>query len=145
MAERRPKIEVRAEPPPPLQGQRLVRPALKLITRLHDLGTQRDHAANRKLFFDQYAALLLMYFCDPALGSLRALQQATGWEKTRQALGIERASLGSLSEAARIFDAESLRPIVQELAAQAVPLAVGREAEALKGLTAVDGSVFSGM
>jgi Transposase DDE domain len=145
MAERRPKIEFRAEPPPPLQGQRLVQPALKLITRLHDLGTQRDHAGNRKLFYDQYAALLLMYFCNPALGSLRALQQATGWEKTRQALGIERTSLGSLSEAARIFDAESLRPIVQELAAQAVPLATGREAEALKGLTAVDGSIFAAL
>jgi hypothetical protein len=145
MAERRPKIEFRAEPPPPLQGQRLVQPALKLITQLHDLGAQRDHAGNRKLFYDQYAALLLMYFCNPALGSLRALQQATGWEKTRQALGIERTSLGSLSEAARIFDAESLRPIVQELAAQAVPLATGREAEALKGLTAVDGSIFAAL
>jgi hypothetical protein len=145
MAERRPPIEFRAEPPSPLQGQRLVQPALKLIERLHGVGTQRDHAGNRKLFYDQYAVLLLMYFCNPALASLRALQQATGWEKTRQALGIERTSLGSLSEAARIFDAESLRPIVQELAAQAVPLAVGREAEALKGLTAVDGSIFAAL
>ncbi len=145
MAERRPKIEVRAEPSPPLQGQRLVQPALKLINRLHDIGTQRDRAGNRKLFYDQYAALLLMYFCNPTLDSLRALRQATGWEKTRQALGIERASLGSLSEAARIFDAESLRPIVQDLAAQAVPLAVGREAEVLKGLTAVDGSIFAAL
>jgi Transposase DDE domain len=145
MAERRPPIEFRAEPPPPLQGQRLVQPALKLITRLHDLGTQRDRAGNRKLFYDQYTALLLMYFCNPALDSLRALQQATGWEKTRQALGIERSSLGSLSEAARLFDAERLRPILQELAARAVPLATGREAEALEGLTAVDGSIFAAL
>jgi hypothetical protein len=35
-----------------------------------------------------------------------------------------------------------LRPILQELSAQAVPLTTGREAEALKGLTAVDGSIF---
>jgi Transposase DDE domain len=126
-----------------LQGQRLVQPALKLIQRLHGVGAQRDHAGNRRLFYDQYAALLLMYFCNPALGSLRALQQATGWEKTRKQLGIERTSLGSLSEAARIFDAESLRPIVQELAALAVPLTTGREAEALQGLTAVDGSIFA--
>src|SRR6185312_14797317 len=90
-------------------------------------------------------ALLLMYFCNPALESLRALQQATGWEKTRRALGIERTSLGSLSEAARLFDAELLRPIVRELAAQAVPLARGREAEVLKGLTAVDGSIFAAL
>jgi Transposase DDE domain len=120
----------------------LVRPALKSIARLHDVGSERDRAGNRKLFYDQYVALLLMYFCTPALESLRALRQATGWEKTRRELGIEPASLGSLSEAARVFDAEHLRPIIQELAARAVPLSTGREADALEGLTAVDGSIF---
>jgi hypothetical protein len=145
MAERRPRIELGAESSPSLQGQRLVQPALKLINRLHDAGTQRDVAGNRKLFYDQYAVLLLMYFCNPSLDSLRALQQATGWEKTRQALGIERTSLGSLSEAARVFDADKLRSILQELAAQAVPLTTGREAEALKDLTAVDGSIFAAL
>ena len=144
MADRRPKREDGAGPPP-FQGQRLVQPVLKLITRLHDVGTERDRAGNRSLFYDQYVTLLLMYFCNPALESLRALQQATGWEKTRQKLSIERAALGSLSEAARVFDAERLRPIVQELAAQAVPLSGGRDAEALKGLTAVDGSIFAAL
>jgi hypothetical protein len=145
MAESRPEIEVEAGPPSSFQGQRLVRPALELIERLHDVGTQRDRAGNRKLSYDQYAALLLMYFCNPALDSLRALRQATGWERTRRALGIERTSLGSLSEAARIFDAEALRPILRELAARAAPLASGREAEALGGLTAVDGSIFAAL
>ena len=146
MADRRPTRDDGADSPPsPLQGQRLVQPVLKLVTRLHDAGAERDRAGNRKLFYDQYVTLLLMYFCNPALESLRALQQATGWEKTRQKLGIERAALGSLSEAARVFDAELLRPIVQELAAQAVPLSSGREAEALKGLTAVDGSIFAAL
>ena len=143
MADRRPKRDRGAGSPPiPLQGQRLVQPVLKSIARLHGVGAQRDHAGNRKLFYDQYVALLLMYFCNPALQSLRALQQATGWEKTRKKLGIERSSLGSLSEAARVFDADLLRPIVQELAGQALPLSTGREAQALKGLTAVDGSIF---
>jgi hypothetical protein len=145
MANRRAKGEVGARPPSPLQGQRLAQPALELIGRLHDDGTERDRAGNRRLFYDQYAALLLMDFCNPALESLRALQQATGWEETRQRLGIERTSLGSLSEAARVFDAERLRPILRELAARAVPLAVGREAEALEGLTAVDGSIFAAL
>lgn len=146
MANRRPNRDDGADPPPsPLLGQRLVQPLLELITRLHGAGAERDHAGNRKLFYDQYVTLLLMYFCNPALESLRALQQATGWEKTRQKLGIERAALGSLSEAARVFDAELLRPIVQELAGQAVPLSAGREAEALKGLTAVDGSIFAAL
>jgi hypothetical protein len=123
----------------------LVKPILKSLERLHEVGTERDRAGNRKLFYDQYVTLLLMYFFNPALDSLRSLQQTTGWEKTRQKLGIESTSLGSLSEAARVFDADLLRPIVQELAVQAAPLHTGSEAEALKGLTAVDGSVFTAM
>jgi hypothetical protein len=123
----------------------LVQPLLKLVARLHDVGAERDAAGNRELFYDRYVTLLLMYFCNPALQSLRSLQQATGWERTRKELGIERTSLGSLSEAARVFDADSLRPVVQELCARAVPLTSGREAEALKGLTAVDGSIFAAL
>ncbi len=46
---------------------------------------------------------------------------------------------------AQVFDASHLESIIGELAAQAVPLSHGREAEDLKGLTAVDGSVFAGM
>jgi hypothetical protein len=44
-----------------------------------------------------------------------------------------------------VFDPELLRPIIQELASQALPQTRGQEAEALRGLTAVDGSVFSGV
>jgi hypothetical protein len=133
------------ESPESLRGHRLIKPIKHLIENLHDVGTQRDQAGNRKLFFDQYATLLLLYFFTPALTSLRALQEATGWEKMRKKLGIESTALGSLSEASRIFEASHLEAIIHELAAQAVPLSSGREAEALKGLTAVDGSVFSGL
>jgi hypothetical protein len=145
MAGRRTRKDDAGQPASPLRGQRLVRPLLKSLDRLHGAATERDRAGNRNLFYDQYATLLLMYFFNPALNSLRALQQATGWERTREELGIERTSLGSLSEAARVFDAQLLRPIVQELAGQAVPLTAGREAEALKGLTAVDGSMFAAL
>jgi Transposase DDE domain len=145
MAEKRRRPRPDPDDPESLRGHRLIRPIKHLIEKLHDVGTQRDHAGNRKLFFDQYASLLLLYFFTPALTSMRALQEATGWEKTRKKLGIQSTSLGSLSEAATIFEASHLEPIIHELAAQAVPLSSGREAEALKGLTAVDGSVFAGM
>ncbi len=69
----------------------------------------------------------------------------TGWDKTRKALGIERTSLGSLSEAANVFYAQFVEPIIRELANKAVPRSTGREAEALQGLTAVDGSIFTGL
>jgi hypothetical protein len=129
----------------PLQGMRLMKPIGRLLERLHDAHTARDRAGNRKLFYDQYASLLLMYFFTPSLESLRALQQATNWKQTQRKLGLGRTSLASLSEASRVFDAELLRQIVQELSQQASPLLPGEEAKALKGLTAVDGSIFRGM
>ena len=133
------------DPPFPLQGGRLIQRIQHALGRLHFAGTERDRAGNRRLFCDQYLSLLLLYFFTPSLKSLRALQHATNWEKTQQKLGIRRTSLGSLSEASSVFDAELVRPIIAELAAQALPLKRGREAEALRGLTAVDGSVFAAL
>jgi hypothetical protein len=133
------------DPPTPLQGGRLIQRMQHALGRLHIAGTQRDRAGNRRLFCDQYLSLLLLYFFNPSIKSLRALQNTTNWEKTRQKLGIRRTSLGSLSEASSVFDAGLVRPIIAELAAQALPLKRGREAEALQGLTAVDGSVFAAL
>jgi Transposase DDE domain len=138
MAGRR-RQEVRAAD---LQGFKYFRLLLPLLQRLHAAGTARDKAGNRELFFDQYAALLLLYFFNPVVTSLRALQQASGLDKVQKLLGIRRVSLGALSEATGVFAAEPLRAIVGELAARAVPLEHGREAEALRGLTAVDGSLL---
>jgi hypothetical protein len=120
----------------------LLRPVLQ---QLHDVGTERDRAGNRQLFYDQYTAAILFYFFNPVLTSLRGLQQASGLEKVQQALGIQRTSLGSLSEAARVFDAQLLRPIMAELAQRLGPLPGQREAEALAQLTAVDGSLFAAL
>jgi hypothetical protein len=146
MAGKRREVErVPGKPAESLRGTRVFKSMRRLLARLHGAGAERDRAGNRKLFFDQYLGLLLLYFFNPSLDSMRALQQATGWERTRRKLGIERSSLGSLSEAARVFDAERVRPIIHELAAQAVPLSRGREADALRGLTAVDGSIFTGL
>jgi hypothetical protein len=113
-----------------------------LLDSLHDHATERDRSGNRKLFFDQYGSLLLLYFFSPALTSLRALQQASELAKVQKVTGSSRASLGSLSEASSVFDAELLREILQELATQAKPILSGKEAEALDKLTAVDGSLL---
>lgn len=113
-----------------------------LLKKLHDAGTERDRAGNRELFYDQYASMLLLYFFNPVLTSLRGIQQASGFRKVQRELGVAKTSLGSLSEAARVFDAQLLKPIIQELAGQLVPVQKGAEAEALKTLTAVDGSLL---
>lgn len=128
-----------------LQGRRLIEPARRLLARLRPYGAERDRAGNRKLFYDQYVALLLLYFFTPTLTSLRALQNASNWEQTRRKLGVGRVSLGALSEAAGVFDPKYLRAVVQELACQAAPLVQGRESQALAGLTAVDGTFFEAL
>ncbi len=111
-----------------------------LFARLHEVGTDNDHAGNRQLHFDHYASLLLDFF-NPGLTSLRAIQKASELDKVRRKLGVPRTSLGALGAAARVFDPEPLRAVIAELAAEARPLESGREAEVLRGLTAVDGSL----
>ncbi len=86
--------------------------------------------------------MLLLYFFNPIISSLRGIQQASGLAKVQKLLGVSRVSLGSLSEATGVFAAQPLREIVQELAAHAVPLQHGRDAKALAGLNAVDGSLL---
>jgi hypothetical protein len=113
-----------------------------LFAPLHDIGTERDHAGNRELFFDQYAALILLFFFNPIVTSLRGIQQASLLKKVQQKLGCSETSLTALSEAARVFDAEALPQIVGELAEKALPLSAGKDAEVLRGLTAVDGSLI---
>lgn len=125
-----------------LQGFRYLKHFGPLFDGLRRCGTDRDRAGNRQLYFDQYACLLLLYFFTPTLTSLRGLQQATALDKVQQRLGLRRTSRGSLSEAARVFDPQLLRPLIAELAGRAVPVVTGREADALRGLTAVDGSLL---
>lgn len=125
-----------------LQGLKYFRVLAPLLDRLHDHACARDRAGNRRLFYDQYACLLLLFFFNPIVDSLRAIQQASTLGKVQRLLGCGRVSRGALSEASRVFDPELLHELIGPLAAQAVPRAAGREAEALRGLTAVDGSLL---
>jgi Transposase DDE domain len=134
--------EIRAKD---LVGLKYFRVLGPLLDRLHADATARDRAGNRQLHFDQYAGLLLLVFFNPLIDSLRGLQQASALAKVQKLLGCERASLGSLSEASRIFDPALLRNIIGDLAAQALPQIHGREAEALRGLTAVDGTLLTAL
>lgn len=113
-----------------------------LFARLHRIGTERDHAGNRTLFYDQYVGLILLFFFNPTFRSLRGLQRASCIAKVRKKLKCSRTSLGSLSEAARVFDAEALQAIIGELAEKALPLHKGKDADILRGLTAVDGTLL---
>jgi len=128
-----------------LHGFKYFQLLVPFLERLQNAGTARDKAGNRQLFFDQYTSLLLLYFFSPVITSLRGLQQACDLDKVQRLLGVRHASLGSLSEASTVFDAQLLRNIVQELAQRALPLEHGRDATALRGLTAVDGTILSAL
>lgn len=126
-----------------LQGFRYLRHFGELWQPLRACACARDRAGNRTFFYDQYLGLLLLYYFTPTLTSLRGLQQATTLAKVQKHLGLSQApALSTLSAAARDFDPELLRPLLAELAERAMPVVDGREAEALAGLVAVDGSIF---
>lgn len=131
-----------------LQGLKYFRLIDDLLAGLRGQGTERDKAGNRLLFCDQYIALLLLYFFNPTVTSLRGLQKFTTLEKVQKLCGVKPTSLGSLSEAARVFDPAVLEPIIAQLAAQArtSPSAMPpAQQAALAGLTAVDGSLLKAL
>lgn len=113
-----------------------------LLMVLHSNGCQRDKPGNRELHMDEYCLGVLLFLFNPAVTSLRAIQQASGFANVQKKLGIKRASLGSLSESVSVFDPEPLKEIASELATQ-VPVGQGADFSAIhQRITAVDGSVF---
>jgi Transposase DDE domain len=125
-----------------LKGLKYFKLLGSLLERLHDDATQRDRAGNRRLFYDQYACLLLLFFFNPVVKSLRGIQQASMLDKVQRLFGCPRVSRGSLSEASRVFDPQLLHAIIGDIARQTLPLVDGKQAQALRGLTAVDGSLL---
>jgi hypothetical protein len=117
-----------------------------LLERLHNDASQRDKAGNRDLHFDEYVLLILLFLFNPIVGSLRAIVQASALSKVQRRLGCQRASLGSLSEAACVFDAGRLKAIVEELGGQLEP--VGKDArlkQVQDTLTLVDGTLLTAL
>lgn len=125
-----------------VQGLKYLRKIAPLLSRLRRVGTQRDTAGNRKLFMDQYCALILLHLFSPAVSSLRDLQRASTLDKVRRRLGVGRASLGSLSESVAVFNPEPLKAIAAELGHQISSKAVGRFQDVGQRITAVDGTVI---
>jgi hypothetical protein len=137
---------------------------------LHDDGCERDTAGNQELHFDKYCLLVLLHMFNPMVNSLRGIQQASELEKVQpgistspcfrsagiqqaselekvqQRLDCSRVSLGSLSEATGVFDADRLVPIIQELGAELEPLARdSRLSDIQQTLVLVDGTLISAL
>lgn len=125
-----------------LRGTKYLKQLATCLERLHDVGTARDKAHNRDFFCDQYVGLLLLYFFNPTVTTLRGLRKFTDLTKVQRRLGCRSVSLSSLSEAGSVFDPEPLRDILRELSAQMPPARMPAQQEALRTLTAVDGSLL---
>jgi hypothetical protein len=126
----------------PLRGTRYLDQLAKCLAKLHDVGTQQDKANNRQFFLDQYIGLLLLYFFNPTVRTLRGLRKLTDLASVQRRLGCHRVCLSSLSEAGSVFDPEPVREILRELSAQMPPARMAAQHEALRTLTAVDGSLL---
>jgi hypothetical protein len=144
-----PKKMPRETPAPVVCGFKYLRLVGSLLHTLHEAGTERDQAGNRQLFYDQYATLLLLYFFTPTVTSLRGVQQLRMLSKVQQRWGGRRTALGTLSEAASVFDAALLQDVISELAlrawtqrAQGTPAEGTREQELLQDLMASEGSLL---
>jgi len=141
MARKTPKIRERD-----VQGLKYFKKLRPLFDRLHKVGCTRDRANNRTLHMDQYCCLVMLFMFNPIVSSLRAMQQASGLKNVQRKLGCARASLGSLSESARVFDPSLLQGIVQELGEQLMPIARDPRLADVKHLvTLVDGTLLKAL
>jgi hypothetical protein len=115
------------QPPPSpvdasvLQGLKYFDQLETLFRRLHDVGCKRDAAHNRRLHYDQYCMLILLFLFNPAVKTLRSLQQTSELKNVQRRLGCPRMSLGSFSESVDVFDPERLKEIIGELGQQLQP------------------------
>ena len=128
----------------PLEGLRYLKSFRPLVARLHDEATARDRAGNRNLYYDQLTSLILLSFFNPCLTTLRDLKRVSALARVRQRLGCPETSLGSLSEAMHVFDADRLIEIIQDLLGHIpdAPTVDPRLKELAHVPTAVDGSLL---
>jgi len=122
-----------------LQGYKYFKRFITTLERFHLIKAHH----NRQLHYDHYIALILFYFFNPVLTSLRAIQQASTLEKVQSVLGVKATSLGSLSEAAQVFDPQLLVPLLQQLAQQASVIEKDPLLKDIQqSIVAVDGSLL---
>ncbi len=86
-----------------------------LFAHLHHHGCERDKADNRTLHFDQLLTLVMIALFQPLARSHRAMMRISDLKQVRKRFDVSHASLGSISEAARVFNPQPLRNVLAEL------------------------------
>lgn len=129
-----------------LSGLKYFKKLRGLLQHLHSHATARDRAHNRTLHYDQYLCLILLHLFNPISQGLRSISQCSALPKVQKKLGVKYVSLGSLSEAARVFDPQLLQGVIQTLGKQLTPLSHDPRLSQIKQvLTLVDGTVLKAL
>jgi hypothetical protein len=119
---------------------------LPLLDRLHDVGTERDSAGNRRLHYDQYVKLALVCLSTPLIDSVAMLQRAAEMPRVARKLGTTGFSRASFSEAPAVFDPSMLQEVIRELVGELRPLPQDPRLSDLHHLlTLVDGTLLSAL
>ena len=126
-----------------LRGFKQLERVARLLSKLHEVGCDRDKAHNRDLHFDDYVLLVLLYLFNPLIDSLRTLQKVAELPEIQKRLGIKRFSVGSFSESCRVFEPHMLQQVVNQLAGGLLPIdRAGLLAQLPGKLTLVDSTVI---
>lgn len=144
MARQSPKPDSRPEPIPrrsdQFDGRRLIK---RLEGHLQHLHRQPAHG-NRSFFYDQLVVAHLLAFFNPAIHSLRRVEDVFDLPAVQKRFGFRAAAKSTVADAQRLFDPCLLQPIFEDLRAR-----VGfsphdsRLDEMTRQLTAVDGTFFA--
>lgn len=123
---------------PQVVGRRLIRLLDDQLTHLH---RQPVHG-NRTLLADHIVVAHLIAFFNPAVASLRTVEDVFEHEIARRRMHLPRVPRSTLSDAQRVFDLGLLQPLVEDLARR---LDVPRNPtldQLTRQIVAVDASVF---
>lgn len=116
------------------------------VLRRHLKRLRKAHAhPNRVLHYDDLLTLLLLGFFNPALRSLRTLQDASAGPRFRACLDVDRACRSTVSDANACLDPALLLPLIDDLRRRVpdLPRTDRQLQQFFQRCVAVDGSLFS--
>lgn len=123
----------------PVIGRRLIRLLDDQLVALH---AQPVHG-NRKLLADHIVVAHLLAFYNPAVASLRTIEDVFEHEEVRGRMRLPRVPKSTLADAQQVFDLTLLEPLVQNLSSRIGKLPHDARLDAItRRIVAVDASVF---
>lgn len=102
----------------PVVGRQLIRVLEDQLQALH----QSPAHGNRSLHADHVVVAHLVAFFNPAIASLRRLEDVFEHKQVQRRLGLQRVPRSTLADAQAVFDLNLLQPLVDDLVARIGPL-----------------------